>query len=324
MDRTKHGLILQYRIQGNNRLHIPREFWNGHPLLRTRTYPKTQRKSHCNRCFVYIYENILSPKSCDVEGNIELLILITTTPSARHRRQAMRKTWLSQTKNNTVSVRYIFLIGSGWPQNQEYDIKSENSNYGDILQDGYTDSYYNLTLKVLSGFRFVQTNCTRAKNVMRTSDDNYVNIPNILNFLRNLKMRNDDKVIFGHCHENATVIRDQTSKWAVTKNEWAEDYYPPYCTGTALFMPKQTMEKLYMAAENVTYFALEDVYFGQVAKEIGVRLEHTIHMIFPMKLRSDSHYHQCKTNREWKAIHDVSPKDQYQIWKICQHKKGIL
>ena len=328
-DTGNSNLIIQYRIQPNgtdeellNRANVPVEFRTGHPLLSTRTYPRSPRKMHCHECFLYIYENVLRPDSCDAPGDVWLLILITTVPAERELRNAIRQTWLSVTKNNTSSVRYLFLLGTGWPAKEQAIVEEESEEFNDFLQDDYIDSYFNLSIKVLSGFNFGITHCKRAQFIMRTADDNYVNIPNILFLLHRKKRLLQDK-IFGECARYYRILRSKTSKWAVTLNEWPLSRYPPYCIGTAFLMSRSIMEKVYHASKNVPYFVIEDVFFGEVAQQIGIDLLRVPNMMLPVPNFIMFSQNPCIMNNQWRAVHNATAAQQYLIWKHCPQRRDL-
>ena len=324
------SIPLQYRIQAEeiyqhalDLANIPKAFRTGNALLRKRTYPKTPRKPKCIGCFAYIYDNVLKPKSCDAPGDIQMLVIITTVPSVRDIRDAMRQTWLSLTKNNTASVRYLFLLGSGWPSEQHAALRKENKQFGDILQDDYIDSYFNLSIKVLSGFKYSTTVCKRAKFIMRSADDNYVNLPNVMPILQKDGKKLKDSMI-GHCYPQGTgVLRVKSTKWAVTRNEWPADRYPPYCTGTTFIMTQKSTKKMYDAAQNVPYFVMEDVYFGEVARQCGITIRNYANFLCAVPKFSLKGNQSCHLHQWYRAVHNVSQKQQFLLWKFCQKTKSL-
>ena len=324
------SMTLQYKIQAEefyqhalDLANVPKKFKTGNALLRQRTYPETPRKKQCTGCFVYIYDTVLKPKSCDAPGDIKMLVIITTVPSVRHVRDAMRQTWLSLTKNNTASVRYLFLLGSGWPLEQHAALRKENKQFGDILQDDYIDSYFNLSIKVLSGFKYSTTLCKRAKFIMRSADDNYVNLPSVMTILQIDEKKVKDRM-FGHCMlKGGLVVRQKSSKWAVTRNEWPGRRYPPYCAGTTYIMTHESTKKMYDAAQNIPYFVLEDVYFGEVARQCGITMRHYAYFTCRVPKFDSKANKTCPLHQWFRAVHNASPKIQWLLWKFCQKNKSL-
>ena len=330
-NRSSINLILQYKVEAGeaktdilNRFNIPQEFLKGDAMLRLRTYPRNQRQSRCHKCFAYIYGNIIRPKACDAPGKIKLLVVITTVPSARETRDTMRETWLSFTKNNTGAVRYMFLIGSGWPEDQQNKTLAESKEFGDILQDDYIDSYFNLSIKVMSGFKYGITICNQTKYIMRSADDNYVNIPNVMALLEKEATKIQDKM-FGACNGGGLpTLREKSSKWAVTKNEWPANVYPAYCFGTTFIMSQAITRKLFVTAENVPYFVIEDVYFGEVAKQGNIKLMNFPDFLLGFPTINTTSTNPCKMNPKWRAVNSIPEKKQSLLWKYCQEKNATF
>jgi hypothetical protein len=55
-------------------------------------------------------------------------------------------------------------------------VKQEDADFGDIIQFNFCESYRNLTLKTLMGFKWATEFCSNAHFIMKTDDDVYVNI----------------------------------------------------------------------------------------------------------------------------------------------------
>ena len=136
----------------------------------------------------------------------------------------------------------------------------EGSKYDDLLQMGFMDTYRNLTNKGIAALGWVSKFCDQAKFVLKTDDDTFVNLFELLDFLRNLvKQRHPPKrTIFGETRIGSTVKR--TGKWSVTLTETARDTYPIFCAGAAYMFTGDMIGALYEATRHVPFFHLEDVY----------------------------------------------------------------
>ena len=288
---------------------------NGHPLLRQRTYPKYPRRERCNQCLLYNYTSLISPQTCRDHGAINLFMLITSIPSAREARNVIRRTWASLTRNNTNDSRYVFLFGRARNVEDQEVLNWESQMYGDILQDGYLDSYFNLSLKVLGGYWYVKNHCPRARWILRTADDVYVNVPALFSLIKAkgslLKNR-----MFGMCFQRPVIpIRATRSKYFVTKEEWPEKRYPPYCVGWAFTVSFHTMTQLIEESPNVPYFAIEDVYFGIVLKALKLQVSPQPGFRDAKAREPASAVCNGKTPI---AIHQVSPHNMESLWLHCQ------
>ncbi|KAH3770538.1 hypothetical protein DPMN_171825 [Dreissena polymorpha] len=77
------------------------------------TRNSTERQSECNNCFKHDFEYAIQNDhicdTLDTSEHIDLLIFVTTVHHNVLNRQAIRRTWLSYTNNNTANARHVFL-----------------------------------------------------------------------------------------------------------------------------------------------------------------------------------------------------------------------
>ncbi|KAH3690677.1 hypothetical protein DPMN_190659 [Dreissena polymorpha] len=77
------------------------------------TRNSTERQSECNNCFKhdceYVIQNDHICDTLDTSEHIDLLIFVTTVHHNVLNRQAIRRTWLSYTNNNTANARHVFM-----------------------------------------------------------------------------------------------------------------------------------------------------------------------------------------------------------------------
>ena len=282
-------------------------------VRKTRIFPTVKRLESCHKCFVVDFKTIIPARNvCSYTKPIELLILITSVPWNIVERNTVRETWASYTKNNTSPLfRHVFLFGTGWNKSEQSILKRESLQFGDILQESYVDTYYNLSYKVLSGFKWAQIQCFGAKHIMRTADDNFINLPKVLGLIT-YKITHASAVI-GYVYRAMPPERDTASKHRVSFLEWPEGVnYPPYCEGTAFLMSKTVAELLLNTSADVPYFPLEDVYIGMVMKRAGIAAKAApgFSALFDSWWMCESYY----------SIHPVTPKWMRTIWTFCQSR----
>lgn len=84
----------------------------------------------------------------------------------------------------------------------------------------------------------------------------------------------------------------KSGKWKVSREEYADDYYPPYCPGLALLMTGDIVAQLYNQSLYEPYFWVDDVYFtGLLAKTLNVTFEQlasTVHFGSSQLIRTDT------------------------------------
>jgi len=89
-------------------------------------------------------------------------------------------------------------------------VEEESLHYSDIIQEGFVDSYNNLTLKSVMMLKWVLSNCHSVRYIMKTDDDMFVNINNLV---RLLKLRNVSNLLVGALICGARPIADTQNKW---------------------------------------------------------------------------------------------------------------
>lgn len=246
----------------------------GNPVLQDSA--NSQRQDECNNCFTHNFKYLLDNKNiCKLNANqsaIDLLILIFTGHNNTLRRQTYRETWLTYSKNNTANVRYAFLLGEVADVGLKEAVQKESEIFGDIIKENFVDTYGNLTYKTVMGFKWASSYCNVTKAVMKTDDDMYVNIPNLLNTVR----KNIDLLqtaVVGFCLEVTPPNRDNSSKWFASVKSYPGKTYPGFCSGTGYVTSINITRKIYEISSYVPFFHLEDVYVSLCIKRLGYHLK---------------------------------------------------
>ncbi|XP_061184653.1 beta-1,3-galactosyltransferase 1-like [Saccostrea echinata] len=233
-----------------------------------------ERPLNCTSCFPHNYSYILDNedicKPTDTSQTVDIIVLICTIHSNRERRKALRETWLTQTKKNEGSIRYVFLLGMTSNKKLQVDLETESATHRDIVQEDFIDSYNNLTLKTIMGFKWASIKCKNAKFVMKTDDDMFVSLPAL-----KLALKKYDSVlqrsIGGNCRLNEGPIRQKGYKWYVPKEMYPQSKYPGFCSGTGYVTSMTVVQKVYDVSRHVPFFYLEDVYVGLCIHRLGMK-----------------------------------------------------
>ena len=284
----------------------------GNPIMKGAT--DNTRKVKCNNCFKHDFEYVIdSPDICKLysgQTDIELLIMILTVHDNILQRNALRETWLTYSQNNSANVRYAFLLGEIQDTKLQEDVLKENQQFGDIIKEDFRDAYVNLTYKTIMGFKWAATKCDVAKAVLKTDDDMYINVPNVLNIVRkNLTALQTN--IVGFCNQIAGPIRDEKSKWFASVNSYPESFYPGFCSGTGYLMSLNVAKTLYEISPNVPFFHLEDVYVALCIRKLGYQLKG-----FPGFNPDRPKLDACLYNgKHLVTAHYMTPNMTRQMWK---------
>lgn len=265
---------------------------------------------NCSECFKHDFRYLINnAKVCEDESSIDLLFLIFTVHKNVQERNALRKTWLTFTKNNTGTVRYVFLLGYINNPSLNEAVVKENEQYKDIIQENFIDVYVNLTYKTIMGYKWVLSNCPRAKVVAKTDDDMFINIPNMLQKIHDNKDILNNTIV-GACSEGQQPVRSRASKWYASILSYPGTQYPSFCSGTCYLTSIELVQKLYTMSSDVPFFHLEDVYIGMCLYKLGGKVKrlsgfHISHPDLDPCLYKGS---------ELVTSHMVTPENLVKVW----------
>lgn len=219
-------------------------------LLQGQQAPVTPLNTHQLR---YLAE---APDRCSREEHappLQLIMVIKSAVDHLERRRAIRASWAEQ----RPGVRHVFVLGTriGDPPLQRAVVR-EAEEYGDIVQAHFQDSYYNNTLKTMTGMRWTVEQCGDAEYAFFVDDDMYVSVPNVLRLAREREayprgegatwapeQQQNPQLLAGYVFHSAPH-RHRFSKWFVSVEEYPFSLWPPYCTAGAYLVSRETMRRL--------------------------------------------------------------------------------
>ena len=210
-------------------------------------------------------------KSTKGDNLIDLVIFIASSIKHRNKRQSLRDSWLSASRNNTSNMRYVFILGEIDKSALHHELKNEAEKFNDIVIANFQDTYQNLTLKTIAGYHWINKYCAHARFVMKTDDDVYVNIPSLLEHLVN----KTDDYSFGKPSKDAPPIRDKNNKWYISFEDYPSATYPDYYNGFGYVLSMKHVRGLLNIYQNVKFVPFEDVFVGHCLKEMNVTVRDT-------------------------------------------------
>ncbi|KAL0809857.1 hypothetical protein ABMA28_011344 [Loxostege sticticalis] len=148
--------------------------------------------------------------------------------------------------NTEPEFKLVFLLGLPQQNNDtevQNKIDEEVERYGDVIQEGFIDSYNNLTLKSIMMLKWITNNCNESvRYILKTDDDMYINVPKLIYNLKNRSKEFDAKVAAGaKDHEylligdlicGARPVLDSSNKWYSPRYMYGGRVYPRYLSGT--------------------------------------------------------------------------------------------
>ncbi|XP_032221506.2 beta-1,3-galactosyltransferase 4-like [Nematostella vectensis] len=208
-----------------------------------------------------LYERVLAPS---FGGHVFLLVLVLTSPGGRLQRDVIRETWGSASL--APSTRFVFVLGG---QNDlDSDVRNEFSVNKDLIIGSFPDTYRNLVLKVFVALNWARTqNCTY---VLKADDDVYINIPRLLNWLRNPSL--PEPLYAGEVVEGNRVLRwPPWSKYRIPRDVYNEEIYPPYCRGAFYVLSRSALPGIMQEVnKHSTLLPMEDAYLGIMARSASL------------------------------------------------------
>lgn len=183
-----------------------------------------------------------------------LVVIVISTPEKHEERDSIRETWLSQPPSNVLSK---FVIGThNLNADISQSIQREYTTHGDLLllQD-LTDSYKNLTAKLIRSLQWVDQNVDY-KFLLKTDDDSFVKLGLLV---RELQQKSDQRLYWGFFNGRAHVKK--SGKWA--EPDWFLcDRYVPYALGGGYVISSDLVHYISSNTEYLQQYLSEDVSLG--------------------------------------------------------------
>lgn len=293
------------------------------------------RSMHCREYGLLINQ----PALCSGEpGPPMLFMAIKSQVGNFENRQAIRETWgrsgpvRGEASQKRGLVRTVFLLGrqdssTGPHPDMRNLLELENQRYADILQWDFQDTFFNLTLKDLLFWRWLQRHCPDAAFVFKGDDDVFVRTDALMDFLHK---RWDEHNLFkiyanrsdaglelfvGDVIVNAMPNREPATKYYIPESFY-KGAYPPYAGGGGVVYSSSLALRLKEVSERVRLFPIDDVYLGMCLKRLGLSPSHHPGFLtfdLPEPDRGDP----C-AYRSVLLVHRRSPKEMLALWEQLQ------
>ncbi|XP_062233238.1 beta-1,3-galactosyltransferase GALT1-like [Phragmites australis] len=192
---------------------------------------------------------------------VDLFIGIFSTANNFKHRMAVRRTWMQYDAVRSGKVAVRFFVGLHKNEVVNEELWNEARTYGDIQLMPFVD-YYSLILWKTIAICIYGTNVLSAKYVMKTDDDAFVRIDEILSSLERVNISHG--LLYGRVNSESQPHRDPYSKWYITPEEWPEESYPPWAHGPGYIVSEDIAKEVYRKHKRgeLKMFKLEDVAMG--------------------------------------------------------------
>ena len=207
--------------------------------------------------------------------NTDTLIWVHSAPNHFRHRMFLRDTWANPAQFSKRNVSLVFFIGLSKKSFIQDKLEYESESYNDIVQETFIDSYKNLTYKAIAGCKWTSNYCKSAKLVIKADDDAGINLDLLFQHIDSLQKKGKvlNNTILCNVIHNAVPIREDY-KWQVTKEEYPEEEFPPYCPGLGLTITGDVIPKLYNQSLYEPFFWVDDIYLtGLLTRALDITLE---------------------------------------------------
>lgn len=186
---------------------------------------------------------------------------------------AIRTTWGNP--NSSSVDRYVkrtwrlfFVLGKSANSIWQTENHRESQRFNDILIGDFDENYKNIIIKTFMGhlWAFATFSC---QYVLKTDDDVYVRVPRLAHWLT--KAGQPQRFYGGYLNKGFPVLRDSRSKWFISKQEYNESVYPPYCPGAFHVLSSDILPDLFNYTQYNKPFFIDDAYIGVAASDLGIK-----------------------------------------------------
>ncbi|XP_037380677.1 beta-1,3-galactosyltransferase 5-like [Talpa occidentalis] len=246
-----------------------------------------------------------------------LVLLVTSSPHQTSERSAIRSTWGGDRTVGGKWIKSFFLLGTTSSWNVSLAVAQESQQHRDIIQKDFVDVYDNLTLKTMMGMEWVHRYCPQAAFVMKTDSDVFINVYYLTELL--LQENRTSGFFAGLLYRNASPVRTNPHKWFVSKEEYPQDTFPPYCDGTGYVFSSDVATQVYSVFGSVPFIKLEDVFVGLCLQELKISPEQLdTEQSF---IRGGEPFSEC-LYRKIVSSHGVQPQDIRLFWHGLESSLG--
>ncbi|XP_047035818.1 beta-1,3-galactosyltransferase 6 [Helicoverpa zea] len=284
---------------------------------------------------------------------IEYAVLILSGPDNEPKRDAIRATWMKLSNNIFVEngeklykwnhtwieqhyrnefIKFYFVIGTqGLSETKLTRLNTENNRSNDLLLlDSFEDSYKNLAVKMLHSLKWLSTNLSRLKYLIKCDDDSFVRVDLIIKDLEayapemnahelseyvtyKKDLPSYKGLYWGYFDGRAHVYLN--GKWQ-EKDWFLCDNYLPYALGGGYVISRSIVDYIGKNADILGHYKSEDVSMG----------------VWTASLDGMNRVHDIRFDTEWKSRgcstqmlvrHKQLPADMFQLYKTLVHSHGL-
>ncbi|PKA50714.1 Beta-1,3-galactosyltransferase 15 [Apostasia shenzhenica] len=259
---------------------------------------------------------LLKSSPLPIQKAVGLFVGVFSTANNFKRRMAVRRTWMQYDAVRSGSVAVRFFVGLHKNQLVNEELWHEANTYGDIQLMPFVD-YYNLITWKSVAICIYGTNIVSAKYVMKTDDDSFVRIDEVLSSLNRTNVTQG--LLYGKISDDDQPNRNTDSKWYISPEEWPADKYPPWAHGPGYVVSRDIAKSIYKQHKKgrLKMFKLEDVAMGIWIDSMRKR-GMTVKYVKEDRINIGG----CEAN--YLVAHYQQPREMLCLWqKLLQTKRAL-
>ncbi|KAI7993196.1 Hydroxyproline O-galactosyltransferase GALT6 [Camellia lanceoleosa] len=219
------------------------------------------------------------------------------------------KSWMQHPLIKSLNVVARFFVALHGRKEVNVELMKEADFFGDIVIVSYMDNYDLVVLKTVAiceyGVRSVATNY-----IMKCDDDTFVRIDAVIKEMK--KVHSGGSLYVGNMNYHHKPLR--YGKWAVTYEEWPEDYYPPYANGPGYIVSYDIARYIVSEFEKhkLRLFKMEDVSMGMWVEQFNSSM--------PVEYVHSGKFCQFGCIDNYYTAHYQSPRQMICMWNKLQQE----
>lgn len=193
----------------------------------------------------------------------KIIVLVTSHASNIYNRNVIRRSYPKDLFDK-FNAHLIFLLAVAPTNNETFDYitDKELKEYDDIVQGTFMESYRNLTLKHLMGFKWTSEFCRSVEYVVKMDDDIVVNYYKLFQLIKTYRFE-----LMGHVLDHMKPIRDSQNKWFVSRKEYENENYPEFLSGWLYVATFDSVLSLLNQAHLAKFFWIDDLLVTGILRE---------------------------------------------------------
>ncbi|XP_069804542.1 beta-1,3-galactosyltransferase 5-like isoform X2 [Dendropsophus ebraccatus] len=259
----------------------------------------------------YLCSITLAPQTKWKASKPLIIMAIKSHPESGSRRMALRHTWAQEWHLDGYQLRPIFLMGHTDVPGHKEMVKSENEEYGDVLQWDFTEGHHNLSLKERCFLEWIVQRIPQVAFIFKGDDDEYVSPPALVQYIKTFAYH--PRFLHGYLRPHSKVVRH--AKYAVSEYLFPGNVYPTFLSGGGFLYSGPSARLLHNVSQKMPVFPLDDVYFGflALAADLLFRHDERFH-VYRLK------FEPCQYLKAL-VVHGMSPEELVEIWNKVQNVK---